>query len=143
MKLPLQKALIAGSIGGIAGGIAFGIVMQLMGKMPMIASMASSESLAVGWVIHLLISVIFGVSFGGFAIIVKNIWLLTVIFTIGIWILGPLVVMPLMMGMGTNIVNAFTPDQLMNLMTHLFFSVVVAIVYKFTVSESKEKTVSA
>ncbi len=33
-------------------------------------------------------------------------------------------------GMGTNRANVFTPDQLMNLGTHLFFSIVLAIVFK-------------
>lgn len=33
-------------------------------------------------------------------------------------------------GMGRNRANAFTPDQLMNLGTHHFFSFILAIVFK-------------
>jgi uncharacterized membrane protein YagU involved in acid resistance len=38
--------------------------------------------------------------------------------------------MPMMMGMGTNLAQAFAPDQLMSLMTHILFSIILAVVYK-------------
>ncbi len=126
----MKRYVVNGVIGGVIGGILFGLFMQMMGMIGMIASMVGSESLVVGWIVHLIISVIFGITFGLLHLVVSNIWVLAALFGISIWIVGPLVVMPLVMGMGTNLANAFTPDQLMNLVTHLFFSFIVAIVFK-------------
>lgn len=126
----MKRYVVNGVIGGVIGGILFGLFMQMMGMIGMIAGMVGSESLVVGWIVHLIISVIFGVTFALAHLVISNVWTLAVLFGIGIWIVGPLVVMPLMMGMGTNLANAFTPDQLMNLVTHLFFSFVLAIVFK-------------
>lgn len=125
----MKRYVVNGVIGGVIGGILFGLFMQMMGMIGMIASLVGSESLVVGWIVHLIISVIFGVTFALAHLVISNVWALAVLFGIGIWIVGPLVVMPLMMGMGTNLANAFTPDQLMNLVTHLFFSFVLAIVF--------------
>ncbi|MCA1064017.1 hypothetical protein QTG56_02190 [Rossellomorea sp. AcN35-11] len=130
MNKGMSTVVSNGVIGGIVGGIVFGILMQMMGMMGMIAGMMGSESLAVGWIIHMIISVIFGVSYGILTLFVKNLWVAAVLFGIGIWIIGPLLIMPMMMGMGTNFANAFTPDMLMSLGTHLFFSFLVAIVFK-------------
>jgi len=126
----MKRYVVNGVIGGVIGGILFGLFMQMMGMIGMIASLVGSESLVVGWIVHLIISVIFGVTFALAHLVISNVWTLAVLFGIGIWIVGPLVVMPLMMGMGTNLANAFAPDQLMNLVTHLFFSFVLAIVFK-------------
>lgn len=126
----MKRYVVNGVIGGVIGGILFGLFMQMMGMIGMIASMVGSESLVIGWIVHMMISVIFGVTFGLLHLVISNSWTLAVLFGVGIWIVGPLVVMPLMMGMGTNLANAFTPDQLMNLVTHLFFSFILAIVFK-------------
>ncbi|MBY6035802.1 hypothetical protein KUV80_04025 [Fictibacillus nanhaiensis] len=134
-----NKSITNGIIGGIVGGILFGLLMQMMGQLGMVASMMGSDSLVMGWFIHMVISVIFGAIFGAFAMMMQNLWVLTIVFGIGIWVAGPLVVMPLIMGMGTNLGNAFTPQLLMSLGTHLLFSVIVAIVYK-VVSVNQEKS---
>jgi len=125
----VSKAAGYGVLGGIVGGILFGIMMHMQGMIVMLAGTMGSESAVMGWVMHMIISVIFGVSFGLMTFVIQNIWILAVVFGIGIWIVGPLITMPLMMGMGTNLANAFTPDQLMSLATHLFFSFMVAIVF--------------
>ncbi|WNF36248.1 hypothetical protein RJD24_17635 [Bacillaceae bacterium IKA-2] len=128
-----QRPIRAGIIGGIVAGIVFGMLMQMMGMIPMVASMVGSESVIVGWIIHMIISIVFGIGFG---VIVKtrgSYYKAAVIYGVVLWILGPLVIMPMMMGMGTNLPQAFTPDQLMNLMTHVFFALILAVVYKKTI----------
>jgi hypothetical protein len=130
MNKEIRKVLSTGVIAGVVGGIIFGLMMQMRGMMGMVAAMMGSESLAIGWMIHMVISVIFGLSFGIMTTFIRNVWVATLIFGVGIWIVGPLVVMPMMMGMGTNLANAFTSDMLMSLGTHLFFSIILAIVFK-------------
>lgn len=135
MNLTLGKAIKTGILGGIFGGIIFGIIMQMMGMIPMIAEMMGSNSLIIGWGIHLMISIIFGIMFGLLTFVINNLLILTIVFGIVIWILGPLVIMPMMMGMGANLANAFAPQQLMSLGTHVFFSILVAIVFKIRTKE--------
>ena len=130
MNMRMKEVFFNGIIGGIIGGIVFGIMMQMMEMMGMVAGMIGSESVAVGWIIHILISIIFGISYGILTLYSRNLWISAIIFGIAIWFVGPLVIMPMMMGMGTNVANAFTSDQLMSLGTHLFFSIIVAIVFK-------------
>ncbi|HGG0583401.1 MULTISPECIES: hypothetical protein [Bacillus] len=130
MQISVNKTIKIGIIGGIIGGIIFGIIMQMMGKIAMIAGMMGSSSLLSGWIIHMMISIIFGITFGLLTSVIKNRLVLTIVFGVGIWIVGPLVIMPIMMGMRTNLLNAFAPQQLMTLGTHLFFSIIVAIAFK-------------
>lgn len=128
-----QRPIRAGIIGGVIAGIVFGMLMQMMGMISVIASMVGSESTFVGWIIHMIISIVFGIGFG---IIVKkngSYYKISIIYGVVLWIVGPLVIMPMMMGMGTNLPQAFTSDQLMNLMTHVFFALILAVVYKKTV----------
>jgi hypothetical protein len=49
-----------GVVAGLAGGIVFGALMAMMG---MIAMMVGSESAAVGWLVHLVISAFYGALF--------------------------------------------------------------------------------
>lgn len=140
MTNSLSKVIWYGLIGGIVGGLLFGIVMHMQGMIAMLAGTMGSESIIFGWMIHMMISVIFGVAFGLLTLVIQNIWILAVVFSVGIWIIGPLVIMPMMMGMGTNLANAFTPDQLMSLVTHLFFSFIVAIVFKLLAKKNTVHT---
>ena len=137
MQLSVSKAIKTGIIGGIIGGILFGIMMQMTDKIAMLAGAMGSHSLVIGWIIHLMISIIFGITFGLMTYVIKNLIVLTIVFSIGIWIVGPLVIMPMMMGMGPNLLHAFEPQQLMSLATHIFFTIIVAIVFKI---RSKKQT---
>ncbi|MGD6793844.1 hypothetical protein [Metabacillus indicus] len=130
MNNHLGRSVKHGILGGLVGGIIFGIIMQMMGQLSMIAGMMGSESLTIGWLLHLMISLVFGAIFGYVAYSLKSIWFFTLLFGFLIWVIGPLTVMPLMMGMDINLSNAFSSDQLMSLGTHFMFSVIVAIVYK-------------
>lgn len=128
--MELTTSLKRGAIGGVLGGIVFGLMMQSMGMIPMIAKMVGSESLVVGWTIHMIISIIFGLGFGFIAIKSEKVILLGGIYGILLWIIGPLIIMPMMLGMGMQLTNAFEPDKLMSLGTHIFFGFMVGIVYK-------------
>lgn len=129
-QMKIGRSLLLGFIGGIVGGILFGVLMQMKGGIAMLAGMFGSTSLVIGWGIHMMISIIFGIAFGILAIKTTRIYFLGFLYGVLIWIIGPLVAMPLMAGMGTNLAHAFAPEQLMSLLTHLFFSFIVAIVYK-------------
>lgn len=128
-----KEHLNACLMGGVAGGLVFGAMMAMMGMMAMIAKLVGSDSVVVGWLVHLIISAIIGLTFawwfGGkvdsfaagakYGLLQGFIW----------WILGPLVVMPLMLGMGIQINNALATNNLLSLMGHLIYGIILGLVF--------------
>lgn len=125
----LGTRALAGVAGGLAGGIVFGMMMAMMGMLPMIASMVGSSSAWVGFAVHLMISIAIGL---GLTLLFGN-WLLTgygrgalVGLAYGAiwWVLGPLLMMPLMLGM-----PLFTLDMtaLLSLMGHLIYGAILGL----------------
>lgn len=126
----IGRRVVAGVAGGIAGGIVFGILMAMMGILPVIASMVGSSSAVVGFGVHLMISVLIGLG-------------LTVLFgnrllpgygrgaLIGLgygaiwWVLGPLMIMPVMMGMPLFAVDL---TAALSLMGHMIYGVILGLV---------------
>jgi uncharacterized membrane protein YagU involved in acid resistance len=129
----LTQNIIQGAIGGIIGGIAFGIMMTAQGMMPMVAMMARSESVVVGWVVHLLISAFIGAVFGVIAARLPSNWATTAIAGAinGVvwWVLGALILMPLILGMN-EMVFQVGEMQINSLIGHLIFGVIAAAAYK-------------
>jgi len=132
----------AGAIGAVGGGFVFGIILHMIGMIPMIAKLVGSNSIIVGWIVHLLISVVIGLLFvWWFAARVHS-------YASGIeygllqgfilWILGPLVIMPIWLGMGVQLGNAFTKTSMMSLVGHLMFGLLLGTVYvAVTATQSK------
>ena len=123
------RNLKLGAYGGLLGGVAFGAMMGMMGMLPMIGSMVGQPSAVAGFVIHLANSAIigagFGAVFGRFADSVKR-GLTTGLVYGGVWwLLGPLTLMPLFMGMGVNWTVAAATAMLPSLVGHLFYGVIL------------------
>jgi len=128
----MGQNLRAGAIAGIAGGMVFGMMMAMMGMLPMIAGMVGSSSAAVGFLVHLVISATIGAGFGlvlggvattrgrslGAGAAYGMVW----------WLLGPLTLMPLFMGMGLGSQwNAGAMQgALPSLMGHVIYGLVTA-----------------
>lgn len=123
------KRVISGVLGSLAGGVVFGMLMQMMGMIKMIAGLMGSESAVVGWAVHLVISALFGVGygllFGGF----RRAWLGGLIYGFIWYVLGPLTLMPLMMGMGLQWSVAGVTGSMSSLMGHLIYGLVLGLVY--------------
>jgi uncharacterized membrane protein YagU involved in acid resistance len=107
--------------------------MGVMGMLPMVASVVGSQSAVVGFLYHMFNSVIIGAIYGlvfgtrsrtygqgaVFGLLYGAIW----------WVLGPLVLMPLMMGMGLQFGAALSSPMLMSLVGHLVYGLITALVY--------------
>ncbi len=128
----LTTRITAGVIGGLAGGLLFGAMMAMMGMLPMIAGLAGSSSAAVGFGVHMVISALIGAGFAFLpAMTTPSIGaglLWGVVYGAIWWVLGPLVIMPLMMGMGLQLHAAFSGPMMMSLMGHLIYGVVLGLV---------------
>lgn len=130
----------AGVVGGLVGGVAFGFMMLAEDMLPMVAMLVESESVGVGWVVHLAISIFAGAVFGvigamltsslqasvgklvpaslGLGLVYGVIW----------WVLGALLIMPARLGM-TDMIFAWTDTARSSLIGHLVFGALLGVVY--------------
>ncbi len=128
------QPVIAGALAGIVGGILFGLMMTMMmpPMMGMIGSLIGAPQL--GWPVHLVFSPIIGAGFGlllgrratdwgpaaGLGLGYGFVW----------WILGPLLIMPIWLGMGPMLAKALDTPNLMSLGGHLFYGLVTGLAYR-------------
>jgi hypothetical protein len=127
----LVQGAIGGVVGGLVGGLGFGVIMGMGGMLPMVAGLVGSSAALVGFAVHMVISSIIGVSFGLlFGAQLKS-YTSGALWGLGYgalwWVLGPLVLMPLMMGMGVRFGAALTPPMLMSLGGHLIFGLLLGL----------------
>lgn len=122
-----------GAIAGLAGGLVFGFLMGMMGMLTMIAGMVGSSSAAVGFLVHMVISAVIGAGFGILlhrftgrplqatiaGLLYGGVW----------WVLGPLTLMPLMMGMGVQWSLAAAGAAMPSLMGHLIYGAILGFAY--------------
>ena len=124
-----------GAYGGVAGGLIFGAMMGVMGMLPMIGSMVGQPTAAVGFVVHMVNSTIIGAAFAivlgrfvrgtasglGAGLAYGGVW----------WILGPLTLMPIFMGMGfgVNWNAAAATAMLPSLVGHLMYGSILGVTY--------------
>ena len=98
------KTLKLGVYAGLAGGVVSGVILGFMGTLPMIGQMAGHPSAAAGFLVHLVISALIGALFSLFydslAPRENNGLVYGLLYGAAWWLLGPLTVMPLLMGMG-------------------------------------------
>jgi uncharacterized membrane protein YagU involved in acid resistance len=132
-RFSLGQRIIGGVVGGVAGGLVFGAMMATMGMLPMVASVVGSKSALIGFLYHMFNSVVIGAIFGllfgaqsrtyglgaALGLLYGAIW----------WVLGPMILMPLLLGMGLQFGAAFTPPMLMSLVGHLAYGLITGLVY--------------
>ncbi|MEW1808747.1 hypothetical protein [Pseudarthrobacter sp. NPDC080039] len=136
----LARRITAGVTGGIAGGLVFGVLMAMMGMLPMIASMVGSDSAWVGFGIHLVISILIGlvltVPFAGLLKTYGRGTLVGMGYGALWWVLGPLLIMPMMLGMPLFMVNATAGWSLMG---HLIYGIILAVVAARVLKRADER----
>jgi len=126
----LPQVIQAGTVAGLVGGGVFGVQMAVGGMLPMIAGMIGSEDVVIGFILHMLISAFIGGTYGFIASRIPNQLLVQVvagsIYGIVWWVLGALLIMPLVMGM-TEMVFVVGEMQLMSLVGHIIFGIIMSV----------------
>ncbi len=129
----IQTSIIRGIIGGIAGGMVFGMMMAMMNMLPMVGMLIGNDSPVIGFGVHMVISILIGATYGIIATRIPSSWGIVVgagvVYGVIWWVLGALVLMPLMLGMN-DMVLQIGNDQWMSLMGHIIFGVILTAVYK-------------
>ena len=126
------KLLVQGALAGLAGGLVFGIMMGMMGMLPMVGMLVGSESAVVGFIVHMVISAFIGAVYG----LVIGRFANTVPVALGggvangvvWWVLGALILMPLMLGM-SQMVFVIEQAQWMSLLGHIIYGVVTGLAF--------------
>ncbi len=124
-----------GAYGGLTGGVVFGAMMGMMGMLPMIGKMVGHPSAITGFLVHLVNSALIGAADAaifdrfvhgkssglGYGLTYGAAW----------WFLGPLTLMPLMMGMGLGVNwNANAAAQMLpSLFGHLIYGAILGLSY--------------
>ena len=138
----MTSRTMPGILAGLAAGIVFGMMMQMMnvptpdgGHMPMMAMVAKvvrSDSVAMGWACHLFNSAVIGGLFGallgawvrGYGSAVK----LGAIYGMVWWVLGALILMPVLLGMpafASLRMAPMRPIAAASLMGHVLFGMIL------------------
>ncbi len=125
----LVSSVIQGVTAALIGGSVFGVQMAVGGMLPMVAQLIGSQSPVIGFIVHLVISAIIGAVYGVIAPRLPAGWLVSMgagmVNGVVWWVLGALVIMPLMLGM-TEMVFQIGDAQWMSLVGHLIFGIVTA-----------------
>ncbi len=129
----LAERGISGAFAGLSGGIVFGVWMAEKGMFPVIASMAGGNSAILGLTMHLAISAAIGASFGilcsrfAESTLPSTLW--GMVYGFAWWFLGPLTLMPVMMGGSPQWTAAAVAGTIPSLIWHLVFGGVMGISY--------------
>lgn len=126
------KLATSGALAGLAGGMVFGMMMAMMGMLPMVGMLVRQENAVIGFLVHMMISAfigaVYGLVAGRFAINSKTAFIGGMINGVVWWVLGALVLMPLMLGM-SQMVFVIGGDQWLSLMGHIIYGLVTAFVF--------------
>jgi hypothetical protein len=142
----MTSRFAAGVVGGLIAGLVFGLMMHMMtvptpdmGNVPMmsqIAAIVGSTSVVVGWAYHLFNSAVIGALFA---------WLLGrrvidygsglgwgAAYGFGWWILGGLILMPMLLGMPAFAPLMMAPMRMVamgSLIGHLIYGLILGGAY--------------
>lgn len=141
------RHILAGAWSGVIGGVAFGAMMGMMGMLPMVAMLVGSESTLVGIVVHAIISALtggaFGLIFGHFAL--EKSWGIGLGLLYGLiwWFLGPLIIMPVWLGMGLQLSVAGMSAAIPSLWGHLVWGFILGLVFTLTANRPQSEMSNA
>jgi len=129
------KSLQNGAVAGVLGGIVFGIMMGMMEMFPSIGLMVGMPNAVAGFVVHLVISALIGASFSAFFQRRASSRGLGLVYGVGYgafwWVLGPLTLMPLFLGMRLGVYwdGAMALEMLPSLAGHVIYGGILGFLY--------------
>lgn len=127
-----SKLITSGILAGLAGGMVFGMLMGMMGMLPMVGMLVGQENAIVGFGVHMAISAfigaVYGLVAGRLAVNAKTALIAGMLNGVIWWVLGALILMPLMLGM-SQMVFVIGNDQWMSLMGHVIYGLVTSFVF--------------
>ncbi|MCW5966985.1 MAG: hypothetical protein KIT57_00595 [Blastocatellales bacterium] len=122
-----------GAAASLAGGFLFSLVMLAIGFLPKVANLVGSSSLVVGFIVHMMISSLIGMSYGllfrheapdfgsgvAWGLVYGLVW----------WFIGPLTLMPILLGGSFVWTTQAAGALLPSLVGHLIYGAATAVVF--------------
>ncbi|MEO5951032.1 MAG: hypothetical protein ABIQ44_01015 [Chloroflexia bacterium] len=127
------RSLGWGAAASLAGGLLFSLVMLATGALPNVAQLVGGSSPVLGFFVHLVISALIGMTYGllfhheapdagssvAWGMVYGLIW----------WFLGPLTLMPILLGKAAVWTTAAAGTALPSLVGHLIYGAALAVVF--------------
>ena len=127
------RALGWGVVASLAGGLLFSLVMVATGALPRVAAIVGGSSPALGFVVHLVISALIGMSYGvlfrheapnmgsgiAWGLLYGLVW----------WFLGPLTLFPILLGGSFTWTATAAGAALPSLIGHLLYGAATALAF--------------
>jgi uncharacterized membrane protein YagU involved in acid resistance len=132
---PLTQALIVGGLGGIIGSWLFARGIQTVAFYPLVAELVGSEAVSIGRLLHYLIGLTIGLSFG--FLFYKDLHNVGASLVWGInyglvwWLLGPLTLFPWFLGNPVVWSLEAAQGASQGLIAHLLYGSVLGFFYGF------------
>jgi hypothetical protein len=122
-----------GALASLVGGLVFSLIMVAIGFLPTVARLVGGSSPVLGFGVHMLISVLIGMTYGLlFAHEAPNFgsgvaW--GTLYGLMWWFLGPLTLLPILLGGSLTWTTAAAAAFLPSLMGHLLYGAAVAVTF--------------
>ena len=122
-----------GAVASLAGGLLFSLVMVATGVLPRVASLVGGSSPVLGFLVHMGISALVGMSYGVlFQHEAPNVgsgiaW--GVLYGVIWWFLGPLTLMPVLLGGAFTWTTTAASARLPSLIGHMLYGAATAVVF--------------
>jgi uncharacterized membrane protein YagU involved in acid resistance len=122
-----------GAVASLAGGLLFSLIMVAVGFLPTVAALVGGASPVLGFVVHMIISALIGMSFGLlFQYEAPNLgsgvtWGL--VYGLAWWFIGPLTLLPILLGGSLTWTTEAAGALMPSLMGHLVYGAATALVF--------------
>ncbi len=129
------RAILMGEAGGIIGGLLFTIVMVGDGALPRVGSLIGMSSPVAGFIVHLVISVLIGTSYG--LLFYRKVSSYAAEITLGLiygwfwWVLGAVTLFALLLKQPVDWSLVAVTSLYPSLIGHLLYGIGLAIFYQF------------
>lgn len=127
------RSLAWGALASVLGGLLFSIIMVATGVLPQVAALIRESSPLAGFVVHLVISVLIGMSYGLlFAHESPDVgsslaW--GMLYGLAWWFLGPLTLMPILLGHAATWTMQAADLLLPSLLGHVIYGAATGLVF--------------
>ncbi len=128
------RTLGLGAVASLTGGLLFSLVFVATGTLPRVAALVGQSSPVVGFVVHLAISALIGMTYGLLfareaAPNVATALLWGAVYGLIWWFLGPLTLFPILLGAQATWTVAAAGVALPSLVGHLLYGIATAVTF--------------
>ncbi|GLW11633.1 hypothetical protein Misp01_67610 [Microtetraspora sp. NBRC 13810] len=128
-----RRGAVPGAVAGLAGGVVFGGVMAEIGFLPTVAAIVRTDVIPLAFAVHMLFAAIIGAGFGLLVVHqrarVEELLFWGLVYGMLWWFLGPLTLLPILLGRPVAWDLAGGRELLPSLIGHLVYGAVTAAAF--------------